>query len=105
MRKAVKSLIACQPVAYRTTDDHRDFTSLPAFPDQLDPYQFTRREMADYATKARALGINYIGACCGAVASHIREMARALGKIPADDRLWKKGGEKANVRLRILRPR
>ena len=94
MRRAVKAYIACQPVAYRTTHDHRDFTSLPAFPDQLDPYQLSRREMADYATKARDLGVNYIGACCGAVASHIREMARALGKIPADDRLWKKGGDK-----------
>jgi len=94
MRRAVKAYIASQPVAYRTTHEHRDFTSLPAFPDQLDPYQLSRREMADYATKARDLGVNYIGACCGAVASHIREMARALGKIPADDRIWKKGGEK-----------
>jgi betaine-homocysteine S-methyltransferase len=94
MRRAVKGYIACQPVAYRTTHDHRDFTSLPAFPDQLDPYQLSRREMADYATKAHDIGVNYIGACCGAVASHIREMARALGKISADDRIWKKGGEK-----------
>lgn len=94
MRRAVKNYIACQPVAYRTTHEHRDFTSLPAFPDQLDPFQLSRREMADYATKARELGVNYIGACCGAVASHIREMARALGKLPAEDRIWKKGGEK-----------
>jgi betaine-homocysteine S-methyltransferase len=94
MRRAVKGYIACQPVAYRTTHDRRDFTSLPAFPDQLDPFQLSRREMADYATKARDLGVNYIGACCGAVASHIREMARALGKIPADDHIWKRGGEK-----------
>ena len=94
MRRAVKGYIACQPVAYRTTHEHRDFTSLPAFPDQLDPFQLSRREMADYATKARELGVNYIGACCGAVASHIREMARALGKLPAEDRIWKKGGEK-----------
>ena len=94
MRRAVKGYIACQPVAYRTTHDHRDFTSLPAFPDQLDPYQLSRREMADYAIKARDFGVNYIGACCGAVASHIREMARALGKISADDRIWKRGGEK-----------
>ncbi|HUO35493.1 MAG TPA: homocysteine S-methyltransferase family protein [Candidatus Acidoferrum sp.] len=95
MRKAVKGYIGCQPVAYRTTHDHRDFTSLEAFPDQLDPYQLTRREMADYAVKARDMGVNYIGACCGTVASHIREMARALGKTPADTRVWKKGGEKA----------
>ena len=94
MRKAVKGYIACQPVAYRTTHDHRDFTSLAAFPDQLEPYQLTRREMADYAIKAREIGVNYIGACCGTVATHIREMARALGKIPADDRVWKKHGDK-----------
>ena len=95
MRKAVKGYIGCQPVAYRTTREHRDFTSLEAFPDQLDPYQLTRREMADYAVRARNMGVNYIGACCGTVASHIREMARALGKISSDTREWKKGGEKA----------
>ncbi len=94
MRKAVPGYIGCQPVAYRTTHTHRDFTSLPAFPDQLEPYQLTRRDMAEYAVKARELGVNYIGACCGAVATHIREMARALEKLPADDRVWKKGGEK-----------
>ena len=61
---------------------------------ELDPLQLSRKEMADYAKKARDIGVNYIGACCGAVATHIREMARALGKVPADDRVWKKGGEK-----------
>jgi betaine-homocysteine S-methyltransferase len=94
MRGAVKSYIGCQPVAYRTTHTHRDFTSLPAFPDQLEPYQMTRREMGEYAAQAREMGVNYIGACCGAVATHIREMARVLGKLPAEDRVWKKGGEK-----------
>jgi betaine-homocysteine S-methyltransferase len=94
MRKAVPGYIGCQPVAYRTTQTHRDFTSLPAFPDQLEPYQLTRREMAEYAVKAQEIGVNYIGACCGAVATHIREMARALGKLPADERVWKKGGDK-----------
>jgi len=94
MRKAVKAYIAAQPVAYRTTDEHRDFTSLPAFPTELDPYQLSRGEMADYAKEARGMGVNYIGACCGTVASHIREMARALGKISPDTRMWKVGGEK-----------
>jgi betaine-homocysteine S-methyltransferase len=95
MRKATTAYIATQPVAYRTTEENRDFTSLPAFPAQLDPYQLSRSEMADYALKARDIGVNYIGACCGAVASHIREMARTLGKIREDTRVWKKGGEKA----------
>jgi len=94
MRKATSAYIAAQPVAFRTTAANRDFTSLPAFPHQLEPYQLSRGEMADYALKARDMGVNYIGACCGAAAAHIREMARALGKIPADDRVWKKGGEK-----------
>ncbi len=94
MRKAVSGYLACQPVAYRTPKNKPDFTSLPEFPYGLDPLQLTRKEMADYAMQARDLGINYIGACCGAVAMHIREMARVLGKLPEDSRIWKKGGEK-----------
>jgi betaine-homocysteine S-methyltransferase len=94
MRKAVSGYLACQPVAYRTPKDRPDFTSLPEFPYALDPLQLTRKEMADYALQARDLGINFIGACCGTVAMHIREMARVLGKLPEDSRIWKKGGEK-----------
>lgn len=94
MRKAVSGYLACQPVAYRTPKSKPDFTSLPEFPYALDPLQLTRKEMADYAVQARDLGINYIGACCGTVAAHIREMARALNKLPEDSRIWKKDGEK-----------
>jgi betaine-homocysteine S-methyltransferase len=94
MRKAVPGYLACQPVAYRTPADKPDFTSLPEFPYALDPLQLTRKEMADYALQARDVGINFIGACCGTVAMHIREMARALNKLPEDSRVWKKGGEK-----------
>jgi betaine-homocysteine S-methyltransferase len=94
MRKAVSGYLACQPVAYRTPKEKPDFTSLPEFPYALDPLQLTRKEMGDYAVQARDLGINYIGACCGTVAMHIREMARVLGKLPEDSRIWKKGGEK-----------
>jgi len=94
MRRAVTGYLACQPVAYRTPRNQPDFTSLPEFPLGLDPLQLTRKEMGDYALRAREIGINYIGACCGAVAIHIREMARALGKLTEDSRVWKKGGEK-----------
>ena len=94
MRKAVSGYLACQPVAYRTPKDKPDFTSLAEFPYALDPLQLTRREMADYAIQARDMGINYIGACCGTVAMHIREMARVLYKLPEDSRIWKKGGTK-----------
>ena len=33
-------------------------------------------------TRARALGVNYIGSCCGSVAHHVRAMAEALGRRP-----------------------
>jgi betaine-homocysteine S-methyltransferase len=95
MRKAVpNAYIAAQPVAYRTPKSKPDFTSLPEFPYELDPLQLSRREMADYARRARDQGVDYIGACCGACASHIREMARALGKYSDDRRTWKTGGER-----------
>src|SRR5712672_1517999 len=94
MRKSVSGYLACQPVAYRTPKDKPDFASLPEFPLGLDPLQLTRKEMGDYALQARDMGINFIGACCGTVAMHIREMARVLNKIPEDSRIWKKGGEK-----------
>jgi betaine-homocysteine S-methyltransferase len=89
MRKALpNAFIAAQPVAYRTPKDRPDFTSLPQFPFELDPLQLSRKEMAAYAQRAKDDGINYIGACCGSVASHIREMARVLGKLPAEQRPW-----------------
>lgn len=95
MRKAVSGYLACQPVAYRTPKEKPDFTSLPEFPYALDPLQLTRKEMGDYAVRAKEMGINYIGSCCGSVAMHVRAMAQALGKLSDDKRVWKKGGEKA----------
>ena len=89
MRNAVDGFVACQPVGYRTPADRPDFTSLPAFPYELDPLQHSRREMARWAEQARGLGIDYIGSCCGSVAIHVREMARALGKLPQEERPWK----------------
>lgn len=95
MRKAVPhAFLAAQPVAYRTPVDKPDFTSLPQFPFELDPLQLSRKEMAAYAQRARDIGVDYIGACCGAVATHIREMARVLGKLPAEQRPWTLNYEK-----------
>jgi betaine-homocysteine S-methyltransferase len=88
MRKATTAYIAVQAPAYRTTDATPFFTGLKGFPDAMEPYQLTRWEMADYAREAKALGANFIGACCGAVATHIREMARALGKPTREPSRW-----------------
>ncbi len=89
MRKAARGYIAVQAPAYRTTDATPFFTGLKGFPDAMEPYQLTRWEMAEYARQAKAIGANFIGACCGAVATHIREMARALGKPTREPSRWK----------------
>ncbi len=89
MRAATSGHVAAQPVAYRTSDERPDFTSFEAFPAALDPMQLPRADMARFATHARDAGIHYVGACCGAVASHVRAMARALGKAPAEEREWR----------------
>ncbi len=89
VREAVSGHVACQPVAYRTPPERPDFTSLPEFPEALDPLQLTRAEMAAYAVEARELGIDYIGSCCGSVAAHVRAMAKALGKLAPGEREWR----------------
>jgi betaine-homocysteine S-methyltransferase len=88
MRQAVDCYVAAQPVAYRCTPEVPFFTGQPGFPDQLDSYQLTRYEMGDFARRARDLGVNYIGGCCGCQGAHIRQMARAIGKLPAEERHW-----------------
>jgi betaine-homocysteine S-methyltransferase len=82
MRKAVKCYVACQPGGFRCREEIPYFMGLPEFPLALDPLQLTRGDMADFALKARNAGVNYIGACCGVAASHIRSMAEALGRHP-----------------------
>jgi betaine-homocysteine S-methyltransferase len=88
--KDVGGNLAGLPVPYRTTAEEPAFTALRdgergrAFPIGLDPFQTTRFEMADFAVQAQALGINYIGICCGAGPHHVRSMAEALGRtVPA----------------------
>ena len=80
MRSATGAHLAAQPVAFRCSNEVPWFTGTPAFPDRLDPTQLTRYEMEAFASKAKDMGVNYIGSCCGSGASHVREMARALGK-------------------------
>ena len=93
MRDATDAYIAAQPVAHRTSDEVPWFTGTPAFPDKLEPTQMTRYEMADYAVKAKAMGVNFIGACCGTVAMHVREMAKELGKFE-EEAIWQPDPDK-----------
>lgn len=89
VRNAVSCHVAAQPVPYRTTEQAATFEALQfngqrSFPIGLDPFLLTRFEMADFARQAQALGVNYIGVCCGGAPHYVRAMAEALGRtVPA----------------------
>jgi betaine-homocysteine S-methyltransferase len=94
IRKAVKCTVAALPVPYRTTRRQPSFMSLTdrccgnarAFPVGLDPFVCTRAEIAKFGRDAHALGIDYLGVCCGAGPHHIRALAEALGRRPEASR-------------------
>jgi betaine-homocysteine S-methyltransferase len=85
IRAAVDIPVAAQPVPYRTTPS-TPFESLESedghrmFPIELESFQCTRFEMADFARRAHDIGVNYIGICCGGAPHHVRAMAEALGR-------------------------
>ncbi|MET0799592.1 MAG: homocysteine S-methyltransferase family protein [Actinomycetota bacterium] len=87
--------VAAQPVAYATTAERPDFTSWDEFPYELTPMTLPRGELARFAADARQAGVRYIGSCCGSVAEHVREMAKALGKLPENERAWRSETGKA----------
>jgi len=90
IRAAVSCYVAAQPVPYKTNALAPTFESLrttngeQAFPIMLEPFLCNRFEMGAFARKARALGVNYIGVCCGGAPHYIRAMAKALDRtVPA----------------------
>jgi len=95
--EALEVPVAALPVPYRTTEETPAFVSLcdpgshappggRAFPTALDPLVCTRYEVADFARDAAALGVRYLGLCCGAGPHHVRAMAEALGRRPPASR-------------------
>ena len=97
IREAVSGYLAALPVPYRTLPSQPSFQSLedPAwhfaegarpFPTAPDPFTCSRLEIADFTVKAKDLGVNYFGLCCGAGPHHLRSMAQALGRRPAASR-------------------
>ena len=92
----VEGPLAALPVPYRTTEQEVNFQALTdpgcdcipgiPFPTALDALACNRYEIAEFASKAYALGVNYLGVCCGAGPHHIRAMAEALGKKPPASR-------------------
>jgi methionine synthase I (cobalamin-dependent) len=97
IRKTVGGHVAALPVPYRTTAAEPTFQSLRdpdcdvipggrPFPTALDPFVCNRYELEDFARKAHALGIDYLGVCCGAGSHHIRAVAEGLGRTPPASR-------------------
>lgn len=82
MRSAVDLPLAAQPAAFRTTDACQSFTRLPAFPDELETIQISRREFERFGQAARDAGIGYAGGCCGCNPAYIRTLARGLSLGP-----------------------
>src|SRR5579859_4602750 len=66
IRAAVSCYVAAQPVPYETNGRYPTFESLrtssgeQAFPLSLEPFLYSRFEMAAFAQKAQAMGVNYI---------------------------------------------
>src|SRR5215831_17264014 len=94
IREAVSCEVAALPVPYRTTEAEPSMQSLrdpgrggaQAFPTALDPFTCTRHELGEFAAEALALGVRYLGVCCGAAPHHIRAVAEAAGKTPPASR-------------------
>jgi len=93
IRAAIKVPMAALPVPYRTSSSEPSFQSLRdghwhddwgsrPFPTALDPFTCNRFEIAEFGREALALGIRYLGVCCGAGPHHIRALAEAVGKHP-----------------------
>ena len=94
VRAAVSVHVAALPVPYRTHVTEPSMQSLRdprapgdrAFPSGLDPFTCTRYEIARFTSDALALGVDYLGVCCGAAPHHIRAMAEAIGRTPPASR-------------------
>jgi betaine-homocysteine S-methyltransferase len=97
IRDAVSGHVAALPVPFRTHEKEPTFQSLRdpecpyipggrPFPTALDAFTCNRYEIAQFGREAHALGIDYLGVCCGAGPHHIRSLAEALGRTPPASR-------------------
>ena len=78
MRAATDVPLAAQPAGFHTTGECHSFTRLPAFPDDLETIQVSRREFIEFGRIAKAEGVRYAGGCCGCNAAYIRALADGL---------------------------
>jgi 5-methyltetrahydrofolate--homocysteine methyltransferase len=76
IERVIGEMAAAKPAdVYLITQSN---AGLPKYEDKKIAYDGTPEVMAEYALKMKALGINYIGACCGSTPAHIAAMKHAL---------------------------
>ena len=51
-----------------------------AYPIALETFQMDRFALAEFAKKAKKIGVNYIGLCCGNIPVYTRAVSEALGR-------------------------
>lgn len=94
VRNAVDGPVAALPLPYRTSERYPTFFNLPdddscacpsphgrTFPTALDPLYMNRYEVRQWAEDAYAMGVRYLGLCCGNNPMLTREVAEATGRI------------------------
>lgn len=95
--KAVSVPVAALPVPFRTHEAEPTFQSLRdrecdcipgdmPFPVALERFTCNRFEIAEFARDALAIGVRYIGLCCGNMPHHVRAIAEAMGRHPPASR-------------------
>jgi betaine-homocysteine S-methyltransferase len=78
MRQAVDGFVGMQPIGFRCWPEYTHLHTVPDWTQRV----LSPGDMADYARTAAAMGVNYIGSCCGSGPEQVRAMAEALGKTP-----------------------
>ncbi|MBI1923722.1 homocysteine S-methyltransferase family protein [Candidatus Poribacteria bacterium] len=78
MREAVDGFMATQPIGFRCWPEYTHLHGVPDWTQRV----LAPSDMADYTREAIAMGINYIGSCCGSGPDQVRAMAEASGKKP-----------------------
>ncbi|KAK3743737.1 hypothetical protein RRG08_043469 [Elysia crispata] len=88
-RKLCKGPLAALPACFRTNQKEMCYYQLtdpkdgkPLFPANLCCVQSSREDIRKFAEQARQLGVAYIGLCCGATPSLLREVVQAYGRSP-----------------------
>lgn len=83
----LKPYLMVQPLGFMCPDGgNYGWVNLPEFPFACEPRQITRWEARKFGRDAYAMGVRYIGGCCGFEPYHIRAICEELrdirGKIP-----------------------